>query len=237
LWITCDDSGEVVLVNPATGVVEASIAMEGHGGHFMTMSANGATAYVSNKDTAYLTVIDGATRAIRGRVPLEEGCEGLCLTPSEDRLFVMSHMGSPLPNPGRPEQLSVYVIDTATSNVSAQVVLPTLPVIALDADKESRVSITPDGTLAIVTAFRWNSVVVLDATTLEIRKTLLVDSEPMNIAYRREDPTGAYIANHGTGLVSRLDLVSLAITDRWPSVPAGRAGRPEDLHFIGPAHG
>lgn len=44
----------------------------------------------------------------------------MCLTRDETRLFVMSHMGSPLP-----------VIDTATLTVTARVQLPTLPEIAV----------------------------------------------------------------------------------------------------------
>lgn len=233
LWVTCDDSGEVVVVDPGTGAILDAIHMGGHGGHFMVMSEDGATAYVSNKDTAHLTVIDCASRSIKAKVPLDEGCEGLCLTPDERRLFVMSHMGSPLPNPQRPEHLSVYVIDTATLRVTDQIPLPTLPAIALDADHESRVSVSPDGARAIVTAFRWNTLVILDAGKLEILETLLVEAEPMNVAYRPDDPEAAYVANHGSGFVSRLDLVRLVVTDRWPSTPAGREGRPEHLQFVG----
>lgn len=235
LWVTCDDSAEVIVVDPTTGVIAAAIAMDCHGGHFMRMTRDGATAYVSNKDTAHLTVIDCVSRTIRARVALDEGCEGLCFSPDESRLFVMSHMGSPLPNAGRAAHLSVYVIDTATLTITAQVPLPTLPEIALDADKESRVAITPDGCHAIVSAFRWNSLVVLDAHTLAIEKTLLVEAEPMNIAWRAEDATAAYVANHGTGFVSRLDLETLTISDRWPSTPVERKGRPEDLVFVGGA--
>lgn len=233
LWITCDDSAEVVLVNPADGRIADAIPLGYHGGHFMVMSGDGATAYVSNKDTDHLTVIDCAARRVRARVPLAEGGEGLCLTPDEGRLLVMSHMGSPLPNPGAPEELSIYEIDTETLAVTRQVALPGLPRIARDADRESRISVTPDGRFAIVTAFRWNTAVVLDAGTLEVRATLLVDPEPMNIAYRPGESGAAYIANHGNGIISRLDLETAAVTDRLPSTPAGRTGRPEHLMFVG----
>ena len=232
LWVTCDNSSEVILVDPDRGTVVDVIAMGFHGGHFMTMTRDGATAFISNKDTAHLAVINCATRTIRARVVLDEGCEGLCLTPDERRLFVMSHMGSPLPNPTRPDHLSLYVVDTQSLDVTAQVSLPTLPRIAPDADHESRVSVTPDGASAIVTAFRWNTLAVIDTSSLEVRSTVLVDAEPMNIAYRSDDAGGAYVANHGDGIVSRLDLVTGTITDRWPSSPAGRPGRPEDLAFL-----
>ena len=237
LWITCDESAELVIADPERGEVTGIISLDSHGGHFMTMTRDGATAYISNKDTDHLTVVDCRQRAIRGRVTLEEGGEGLCLTPDETRLLVMSHMGSPLPNPGAPEHLSVYVIDTATSSVTAQVPLPSLPRIALDADRESRVSVTPDGRFVIVAAFRWNALVVLDAATLEPKKTLLVEPEPMNFGYRASEPGTVYVANHGTGYVSRLDLATLSITARWPSTPAGRRGRPEHLQFIGNSNG
>ncbi|MBA2673530.1 hypothetical protein [Ramlibacter sp.] len=232
LWITCDDSSEVLVVDPATGAVAGVIDMDCHGGHFMCMSLDGSTAYVSNKDTAHLSVIDFASRTIRARVPLAEGGEGLCLSPDGTRLLVMSHMGSPLPNEGRPEHLSVYVIDTATLKLIQQVPLPTLPGIALDADKESRVAISPDGQWVLVSAFRWNSFVVLNAGTLAIEKTLLVEAEPMNFAWRSDDPAAAYVANHGAGCVSRLSLETLTVSDRWPSTPPGCKGRPEDLMFV-----
>jgi YVTN family beta-propeller protein len=232
LWVTCDDSSEVIAVDPGSAAVAHAIGMGGHGGHFMVLSADGRTAYVSNKDTAHLSVVDASAHAVRATVPLAEGCEGLCLSPDGSRLYVMSHMGSPLPNPGRPRELSFYVVDTASLRVVQQVPLPTLPAIALDADRESRISATPDGLYLLVTAFRWNSVVVLDAATLAIRHTILVDAEPMNVAYRSDEPGIAYIANHGAGIMSRLDVAAGRVTDRILSTPAGRPGRPEHLAFV-----
>ena len=128
--------------------------------------------------------------------------------------------------------LSLYVIDVETLSQVRQVHLPTLPSIPRDADTESRVSATPDGRWVIVSAFRRNSLVVLDAESLEIRRTLLVEAEPMNFDYHPDDPTGCYFTNHGTGYVSRLCLDTLEVTERIPSTPGGRPGRPEDLRFV-----
>lgn len=195
-----------------------------------------AKAYVSNKDTAFLSVIDTATRRVSGCIEVPEGSEGIALSPDGSRLYAMSHMGSPLPNKHRPAGLSVYVIDTATDTVVQQVALPDLPEKPMDVDPESRICATPDGKYLLVSAFKWNAVVVIDAATLIPIKTLLVEAEPMYFDFDPSEPDVAYVANHGAGRVTRIDLASLSVAESFLSAPPPRAGRPEDIAFyrVGP---
>ena len=61
------------------------------------MAGDGAKAYVSNKDTAFLSVIDTGARRVSGRIEVPEGSEGIGLSPDGKRLYAMSHRDSPLP--------------------------------------------------------------------------------------------------------------------------------------------
>ena len=231
LFATCDESNATLVIDPAARKVVEAIEMPGHGGHFMTMSADGAKAYVSNKDTGFLSVIDTRARTVSGRIELAEGSEGIALSPDGKRLYAMSHMGSPLPNDHRPDGLSFYVIDTATETVAHQVALPDLPYKPPEVDPESRICASPDGKYVLVSAFKWNAVVIVDAVTLKPLKTLMVEAEPAHFDFVPGEPDMAYVANHGAGRVTRIDLNSLSVAENFPSTPPPRTGRPESIAF------
>jgi YVTN family beta-propeller protein len=231
LFVTCDKSSATLVIDPHRRRIVEAIEMPSHGGHFLKMTEDGAKAYVSNKDSAFLSVIDTAARLVSGRIEVPEGSEGIALSPGGKRLYAMSHMGSPLPNKHRPTGLSFYAIDTATDTVVQQVALPDLPDKPIEVDPESRICATPDGKYLLVSAFKWNAVVIVDAATLTPIKTLLVENEPMNFAFVAGEPATAYVANHGAGRVSQIDLKSLSVAESFLSAPPPRVGRPESIAF------
>jgi YVTN family beta-propeller protein len=232
LFVTCDESNATLIIDPVARKIVTAIEMPSHGGHFLVMTPDGAKAYVSNKDTAYLSVIDARTRRVSGRIEVAEGSEGIALSPDGTRLYAMSHMGSPLPHKDQPSKLSFYVIGTATETVIDQIVLPDLPDKPPEVDPESRIAVTADGKYIMVSAFKWNAVVIVDTATLAPVKTLMVEAEPMHFDFTPLDPGMAYVANHRAGRVSRIDLQSLSVVESFPSAPPPRSGRPESLAFF-----
>ena len=231
LFVTCDKSKATLVIDPQSRRIVEGIEMPSHGGHFLTMTADGNKAYVSNKDTAFLSVIDTAARRVSGRIDVPEGSEGIALSPDGKWLYAMSHMGSPLPHKDQPTSLSFYVIDTATDTVVQQVALPDLPELPMEVDHECRICSTPDGKYLLASAFKWNTVSIFDAATLTPLKTLIVEAEPMNFDFAPDDPDTAFVANHRAGRVSRIDLKSLRIAESFLSAPSPRAGRPESIAF------
>jgi len=231
LFVTCDKSNATLVIDPQSRRIIQAVEMPSHGGHFLVMSADGAKAYVSNKDTAFLSVIDTAARQVCGRIGVSEGSEGIALSPDGRWLYATSHMGSPLPNKDHPTGLSFYVIDTATQAVVRQVALPDLPDKPLEVDPESRVCATPDGKYVLVSAFKWNAVVIVDAATLMPVKTLMVEAEPMHFDFMPGRSDMAFVANHRAGRVSRIDLKSLSVVESFASAPPPRTGRPESIAF------
>lgn len=231
LFVTCDKSNATLVVDPQSRRIIEAIEMPSHGGHFLTMTADGAKVYVSNKDTAFLSVIDTAARRVCGRVEVPEGSEGIALLPDGKRLYAMSHMGSPLPNKDRPTSLSFYVIDTAADTVVRQVALPDLPELPIEVDHESRICSTPDGKYLLVSAFKWNTVSIVDAATLTPIKTLVVEAEPMNFDFPPDEADVAFVANHRAGRVSQIALKSLRVSESFLSAPPPRTGRPESIAF------
>lgn len=231
LFVTCDESNATLVIDPLSRRIIEAIAMPSHGGHFLRMTGDGAKVYVSNKDTAFISVIDTAARRVCGSIEMAEGSEGIALSPDGKNLYAMSHMGSPLPNKCHPTNLSFYVIDTATDTVIQQVALPNLPEIPMEFDHESRISATPDGKYLLISAFKWNAVVIVDAVTLTPLKTLVVEAEPMNFDFTPDYPDMAFVSNHGAGRVSPIDLNSRGVAESFLSSPSPRTGRPEDIAF------
>ncbi len=231
LFVTCDKSNATLVIDPLARRIVEAIEMPSHGGHFLRMTGDGAKVYVSNKDTAFISVIDTAVRRVCGSIEMPEGSEGIALSPDGKNLYAMSHMGSPLPNKCHPTNLSFYVIDTATDTVIQQVALPELPEIPMEIDHECRICPTPDGKYLLVSAFKWNAVVIVDAATMMPLKTLVVEAEPMNFDFTPNYPDTAFVANHHAGRVSRIDLKTLRVAESFLSAPSPRTGRPESIAF------
>ena len=231
LWVTCDESNVVVVIDPHQRSVVEVVEMGTHGGHFIAMTVDGSKAYVSNKDTSFLNVIDTRGRRVAKRIDVTDGGEGLSLSPDGTRLYVMSHMGSPLPNPNRPRTLAFYVIDAVKDTLLQTVELPNLPELPLEVDKESRIRVTLDGKYLLISAFKWNTLSIVDAATLQSLKTLIVGAGPMNFAFPPDEPSTVYLTNHGAGEVSKIDLKEFSVVQTFPSTPAPRRGKPESLAF------
>jgi hypothetical protein len=84
----------------------------------------------------------------------------------------------------------------------------------------------------LISAFKWNAVVVVDAKSLTPVRTLAVEAEPMNVDFPPGTSNLAFVAHHRAGRISRIDLDSLSVTDTFPSTPSPRTGRPESIAFF-----
>lgn len=71
---------------------------------------------------SYICKADTGERRVCGRIKVSEGSEGIARSPDGKWQYAMSHMGSPLPDKGRPPGLSFYVMDTTTDAAVQRVV-------------------------------------------------------------------------------------------------------------------
>ncbi len=189
LYVTCDLSRKMLVIDPKKRSIEAAIDTEGTG-HWIAVLPDASKAYVTNKtDRLFVSVIDLKARKLVNRVPAPNGTEGIVASPDGKRVLVADHA-----------QPAILVIDTATDTV-----VDRIPV-KENAKGMYKVRYTPDGSKILTMNAGEGLVNIFSATDLHSdQKVLKVGKAPMGFAFTPDSKT-ALIANHGDGTVSVIDL-------------------------------
>ena len=174
------------------------------GSHMVVLSPDGSRAYITDRGSARVTVVDTARWAVVTHVPAGDGVEGIALTPDGGLLVVANR------NDG-----NVHIIDTATLRPTATVSVGKEPV---------RVACPPGGRLALVSHRVSSDVHVIDLATRQVTTRVDVGAEPGGMAFSA-DGRRAFVANTGAGTVSVLDLKTMKVLATYPggSGPDGMA--------------
>jgi YVTN family beta-propeller protein len=194
LYVVCDLSRKLLVIDPKTRQIKAAIDTEGTG-HWFTVLPDGSKAYVANKnDKPFVSVIDLKARKMTGRVPAPNGTQGITASPDGKRVLALAY-GDPL----------VLVIDTATDTVIDKVPLT-------ESVKGAYVvHYSPDGSKVLICTLD-STVNVLDSSDLHAKQQVFkVGKDPMGFAFAPDGRT-VLVANHGEGTVSVLDLKERRIT-------------------------
>jgi YVTN family beta-propeller protein len=173
------------------------------------LSPDGRTLYVSNEETAEITVLDARTGAIHGRVKVGEEPEGVTLRPDGRVVYVTCE--------GENE---VAAVDTATLRVAARVATGPRP---------RSIAFTRDGATAFVTTENGAAVTIVDARRHRTIGSLPIVSgaksefppRPMGSALSRDGRT-LYVSNGRGGSVAVIDTATRRVT----RLIEGVGGRP-----------
>jgi DNA-binding beta-propeller fold protein YncE len=107
LYVVCDISRTLLVVNPTTRRTEATINIEGSG-HWLAVLPDASKAYVSHQGGGeFISVVDLKARKMVGRMPTAS--RGIIASPDGRRVFAMT--GGPKGPP------VVVAIDTATDRI------------------------------------------------------------------------------------------------------------------------
>src|ERR1700722_13116633 len=198
LYVTCDLSRKLLVIDPKKRVVEAAIDTEGTG-HWVAVLPDGSKAYVVNKnDKLFVTVIDLKTRKLIGRVPTPNGTQGIAASPAGKHVLVADY--------GEP---TLLVIDTAKDVVADRIPLQGNPKAAF------KPRYTPDGSKILVCGQSDGVVNVLSASDPHGKQDVLkVGKDPMGFAISADGKT-ALVANHGDGTVSVIDLTAAKVVNTF----------------------
>ena len=189
LYVTCDLSRKLLVIDPKKRSIVAAIDTEGTG-HWAAVLPDGSKAYVANKnDRMFVTVIDLKSRKIIGHVPAPNGTEGIVASPDGKRVAVADHA-----------EPALIMIDTATDTVADRIPL----------EGNSRGAFkpryTPDGSKLVVCNLGERSVNILNTADLHGKQTVVkVGKDPMGFAVSPDGKT-LLVANHGDGTVSVVNL-------------------------------
>jgi DNA-binding beta-propeller fold protein YncE len=112
LYASCDVSRKLLIIDPKTRTIQASIDTEGTG-HWAAVLPDGSKAYVANKDDRkFVSVIDLKVRKMIGQVPMPKGTQGITASPDGKRVIAIDFSDP-----------KFYVIDTATDKIVDTVVV------------------------------------------------------------------------------------------------------------------
>ncbi len=190
LYVSCDASGVVVVLDPARGEQLGAIDVGSRGNHMIAMLPDGSKLYAENEDQAgFVSVMDPRQRRRTGEVPIPSGALGLCA--SADGAWVLVADG------GEPNLL---VIDSRLDRLVDTVKLEGY------AQPAQRVRCSPDGRYVVVTADQEPLATVL-SSDLRQQTTFEVAPGPMGVAFHPDGQT-ALVANHGSGRITVVDLAS-----------------------------
>jgi YVTN family beta-propeller protein len=198
LYVTCDLSRKMLVIDPKKRTIEAAIDTEGTG-HWVAILPDASKAYVANKnDRLFVTVIDLKSRKVIGRIPAPKGTQGIVASPDGKRVVAVDYADPAL-----------MVIDTATDKVIERVQLEGTPRAAFKA------MYSPDGSKLLVCWLGDGVVNILNAAKpSDKQRTIAVGKDPMGFAFSADGRT-ALVANHGDGTVSVIDLQSAKVTSTF----------------------
>ena len=198
LYLSCDLSRKLVVVNPKTRAIEAAIDTEGTG-HWVAILPDASKAYVTNKnDRLFISVIDLKTRRMIGRIPAPRGTQGIVASLDGKRVIAVD-MGDP----------AILVIDPATDTI-----VDTVP---LQGHRSGafKPRYSADGKKLLVCSTTAGLVNILDADNLKgAQQVLAVGKDPMGFGFSADGKV-ALVANHGDGTVSVVDLQTSKVVETF----------------------
>ncbi len=189
LYVTCDASRKLLVIDPKTKTIQAAIDTEGTG-HWVTILPDGSKAYVENKnDRPFITVIDLKARKIAGKIPTPNGTEGIAASPDGKRVVALDYKDPVL-----------FVIDPAKDAIVDKVTLQE------NERAGSRVRFSPDGSRILTDNGGQQLVNILATSDLHGKQLIVhVGKSPMGFGFAPDNRI-AIVGNHGDGSVSVIDM-------------------------------
>ncbi|MBK7404971.1 MAG: hypothetical protein IPJ41_10130 [Phycisphaerales bacterium] len=226
LAATCEQSGQLVLVDVAKGEVVARIATGAKQSHMVAVTPDGSRAFTGNIADGTVSAIDLRERKLLKIIPTGRGSEGIDVTPDGKEVWVCNRAA---------DTLSVIDADSLA-------VIDTVPCKGFPIPCKA----TTDGARILVSCATAGEVAVLDTPSRkEIARIKVLDRAassdlgPIGIL-STPDGKSAFVANSSRNEVVVLDLASLAVTQRVETgnVPDGLAcvpGVPAQTPALSPA--
>ena len=194
IYVTCENSGVVALVDPVGLKVTDAIATGSTNSHRLVIAPDGRYLYTENEEDASVSVIDLEARALVRQIATPHALAGLAIS-SDGRVLVAVDDAEP----------QLVLIDTRSCAVFATVALEGV------AEPAQIARFSPDGATLVVTSLRSATATVMDGT-LSRQTTLAVGLQPMDMAFR---DNALFVACQGDGSVHVIDLASRRVAHRF----------------------
>lgn len=206
LYLTSEQNRLLLLIDIERLEVTKQLNIEKDGSHMIVLSPKGEWAYVADRGSAAVTVIDTRKLAVETHLAAGEGAEGIALSSDGKWLLVGNRRANDIQLFDAPGRRSVARIPVAEDPV--------------------RVAISPDGRHALVPHRRSSEIHYVDLHSRKLLAKARSGKEPGTALFL---PGGkqAVVANTGEGTLSILDLDPFAVRSTHP---AGKG--PDGLHLL-----
>jgi YVTN family beta-propeller protein len=185
IYITCEDSAVVAVVNRSTRKVVDAIETKSTNSHRLIISPEGRRLYTEDEEDATVSVIDLSSRKLLHKVKTPRPLAGIAI--SADGSTVVAVDG---------EQPNLFLIDTASDIVARTLRLEGV------AQGAQIGRYSPDNSLIAITSLSSNTVSIIDSAFRE-QTAIKVGSQPMDMAFRGDE---LFVACQGDGSVHVIDI-------------------------------
>jgi DNA-binding beta-propeller fold protein YncE len=230
----------VVLIDASSRRILGHIATPGRNSHWLSVTPDGARAFVSHKEGTVLSVLDLPRRALLDTIPVGGGAEEVDCSADGRWVYVVTPLQT-RPAPTRTDSARLLKIDSHTLKITGELELePT--VVAVRAAAGDRVLVSQMYPTATGDAIRTmysgvgqehvpGKLLVIDSASMSIVHSVIVDRMAFTIRVSADGST-AYVANLGAGTVSVIDLNAGCINGTLMCTPDERHGGTHGLALL-----
>ena len=185
IYITCENSAVVAVIDRATHKVIDAIDSGSTNGHRLVISPDGRRLYTENEEDGTVSVIDLRDRKLLGKIKTPRALAGIALSADGRTVIAVDD-----------EEPTLFLIDTASERVVQTIRLDGVP----EAAQIARYS--PDNSLLCVTSLRSDTVSLIDPS-FGWQAPVKVGRQPMDMAFRGDE---LFVACQGDGSVHVIDI-------------------------------
>jgi YVTN family beta-propeller protein len=187
IYITCENSAVVAVIDPKTNKVVEAIDSGSTNGHRLIISPDGQRLYTENEEDGTVSVIDLPKRKLLGKIKTPRPLAGIAIS-ADGRTVVAVDDAEP----------TLFLIDAAAGDVRDEVVLKDVP-------KAAQIArYAPDNSLIGVTSLNSGTVSLIDPSFRE-QTAITVGSQPMDMAFHGDE---LFVACQGDGSVHVIDIAN-----------------------------
>ena len=185
IYITCENSAVVAMIDPATNKVVGAIDSGSTNGHRLIIAPDGRRLYTENEEDGTVSVIDLPARKLLGKIKTPRPLAGIAIS-ADGRTVVAVDDAQP----------TLFLIDTEAGKVRDEVVLKDVP-------KAAQIArYAPDNSLLAVTSLNSDTVSIIDPSFRQ-QTAIPVGSQPMDMAFHGDE---LLVACQGDGSVHVVDI-------------------------------
>ncbi len=190
IYITCENSAKVVVIDPKTNTVVGAIDSGSTNGHRLCLPNDGRRLYTDNEEDATVSVIDVPARTLLGKIVTPQKLAGIAVAGDGRTVAAVSD-----------EAPVVFLIDTASERITE------LPL--KDVPKPAQIArYSADDRLLVVSSLNSNTLSIIDLPS-GAQSAIPVGDQPMDFAFRGDE---IVVGCQGDGSMHVIDVPSRRVT-------------------------